>query len=32
MVGKYLEIFHLGESEPTALLRTNWEMLLTLLR
>ena len=32
MVGKYLEIFHLGEGESTVLLRTNWEMLLTLLR
>ena len=26
MVRKYLEIFHLGEGEFTALLRINWEM------
>ena len=28
-LGKYLEIFHLGEGESTVLLRTNREMLLT---
>ena len=26
VVGKYLEIFHLGEEESTVLLGTNWEM------
>ena len=30
VVGRYLEIFHLGEGESTVLLRTNWEMSLTL--
>ena len=29
MVVKYLEIFHMGESESVGLLRTNWEMSLT---
>ena len=29
MVGKYLEILHLGVGESTGLLRTNWEMLLS---
>ena len=29
VVGKYLEIFHLGEGESTVLLKTNWEMSLT---
>ena len=29
MVGKYLEIFHLGEGESAGLLKTNWEMSLT---
>ena len=31
VVGKYLEIFHLGEGESTVLMRTNWEMSLTFL-
>ena len=31
VVGKFLEIFHLEEGESTVLLRTNWEMSLTLL-
>ena len=26
VVGKHLEIFHLGEGESTVLLRTNWKM------
>ena len=29
MVGKYLELFHLGEGESTVLLRTYMEMSLT---
>ena len=29
MVGKYLEIFHLGVGESPGLLRTNWEISLT---
>ena len=29
VVGRYLEIFHLGEGESTVLLKTNWEMSLT---
>ena len=29
MVGKYLEIFHLGVGESSGLLRTKWEMSLT---
>ena len=29
MVGKDLEIFHLGVGESAGLLRTNWEMSLT---
>ena len=28
VVGKYLEIFHLGVDESTGLLIANWEMLL----
>ena len=31
VVGKYLEKFHLGKGESSVLLRTNWEMSLTLL-
>ena len=31
VVDKYLEICHLGEGESTLLLRTNWQMSLTLL-
>ena len=26
MVGKYLEIFHLGVGESSGLLKANWEM------
>ena len=29
MVGKYLEIFHLGVGESAGLLRTKWEVSLT---
>ena len=29
VVGKYLEVLHLGEGESTVFLRTNWEMSLT---
>ena len=29
VVGKHLEIFHVGEGESTVLLRTNWKMSLT---
>ena len=29
VVGKHVEIFHLGEGESNVLLRTNWKMSLT---